>query len=103
VVRAVAFVPGWSASWTPSSGPPRPLAVRRLGVVQVVRAPAGRGVVTWRYIAPGLFAGELLSLASAALITSIVVAAALGNRKQRSGTRRVRRERRRVRPGHSFS
>ena len=103
VVRAVAFVPGWSASWTPSSGPPRPLAVHRLGVVQVVRAPAGRGVVTWRYVAPGLFAGELLSLASAALITSIVVAAALGNRKQRSGTRRVRRERRRVRPGHSFS
>ena len=103
VVRTVAFVPGWSASWTPSSGPPRPLAVHRLGVVQVVRAPAGRGVVTWRYVAPGLFAGELLSLASAALITSIVVAAALGNRKQRSGTRRVRRERRRVRPGHSFS
>ncbi len=103
VVRAVASAPGWSASWSASSGPPRPLAVRRLGVVQLVRAPAGRGVITWRYVAPGLLAGELLSAAAAALVTSLVVAAALVTRARGSGRRRTRRERRRAPPGHSLS
>ena len=109
VVRAVASVPGWTASWTASSGPPRPLAVRGLGVVQVVSVPAGRGVVTWRYAAPSLFAGELLSIASLALVAAAIVVAApwcrlwpSGPRRsglRRSGLRRVHRAPR----THSFS
>ena len=93
VVRAVAAIPGWIASWTPASGPPRRLAVHRLGAVQVVRAPAGRGVVTWRYVAPSLLAGELSSVASVAVVAAIVVAAAVTDRRRRRGAARARRER----------
>ena len=58
VVRAVASIPGWSATWTPSGETAvRPLAVFRSGVVQAVDVPAGRGIVTWRYSPPGLLAG----------------------------------------------
>ena len=109
VVRAVASVPGWTASWAASSGPPRPLAVRSLGVVQFVSVPAGRGVVTWRYAAPSLFAGELLSIASLALVAAAIVVAAPWCRlwpsgprpsgPRRSGLRRVHRAPR----THSFS
>ena len=87
VVRAVAWIPGWTASWTPSSGPPRPLAVHRLGAVQVVRVPAGRGVVTWHYVAPSLLPGELLSAASVAVVAVLLVAAAAGERGRRARPR----------------
>jgi hypothetical protein len=90
VVRADAAVPGWSASWTPTPSrgapPPAPkaLTVRRLGVVQVVRVPAGRGVLTWRYRAPGLLAGELASAASVALVLVLFVVAARRGRVSRT-------------------
>lgn len=99
VVRAVASVPGWTASWAASSGPPRPLAVRSLGVVQVVSVPAGRGVITWRYAAPSLFAGELLCIASLALIAAAIVVAAAWDRVRLSDPRRVQP----APPAHSFS
>ncbi|HTX63886.1 MAG TPA: hypothetical protein VMD28_09615, partial [Acidimicrobiales bacterium] len=81
VVRAVAAIPGWVASWTPSSrtgtgsGPTETLPVHRLGVVQVVRVPPGRGVLTWRYAAPGLLAGEVSSSAALALLLALVLLA----------------------------
>lgn len=65
VVRAVAAIPGWTASWQPSPARPgartRRLAVRRRGLVQAVVVPAGRGVLTWSYQAPGFAAGAALS------------------------------------------
>ena len=62
VLRAVAMIPGWTATWTPSTGGAgRPLAVRLSGLVQAVDVPAGQGVVTWYYDAPGVTAGLILS------------------------------------------
>ncbi|HVC15154.1 MAG TPA: hypothetical protein VND62_09890 [Acidimicrobiales bacterium] len=88
VVRAVAALPGWTASWTAAStrgrsAHPRPLTVHRTGVVQSVRAPAGRGVLSWRYTAPGLLLGEVLSMAALAVLVALLVVAS------RYGTRRA--------------
>ncbi len=82
VVRAVAAVPGWTASWTPSpdgkgtagTAGAKLLAVHRLGVVQVVRVPAGRGVLTWRYAAPGLLDGEIVAAVALVLFGALVLA-----------------------------
>lgn len=82
VVRAVAATPGWTATWTPTSaggkatGPAEPLTVHRLSVVQLVRAPPGRGVVTWRYVPPGFLLGEVLSLGSLVVVAALLLAAA---------------------------
>jgi hypothetical protein len=84
VVRAVADIPGWSATWTPAGTAGARhrihLAVRRDGVVQLVRVPAGRGTLAWDYRAPDLLAGAvssvvalacLLGLAAVALVTTL--------------------------------
>ena len=94
VVRAVAAIPGWSASWTPFAGDRRAtvattLEVRRLGVVQVVRVPPGRGLLTWRYVAPGLLAGETISVVALALVLALVVAAVVTRLGLRSRRRRA--------------
>ena len=68
LVRAVAAIPGWSATWQPKHGRPVTLPVRRDGLVQVVDVPPGAGVVTWTYVAPGFRAGLAPSIAAAALI-----------------------------------
>jgi len=84
VVRAVAAVPGWTATWHPlhgSAGSDRSLVVHRLGPVQVVRVPAGRGIVTWRYVAPGLLAGELVSAAALLVLLALLALAALPRRR----------------------
>ncbi|MGH9101324.1 MAG: hypothetical protein ACRDV8_13985, partial [Acidimicrobiales bacterium] len=78
VVRAVAAEPGWTAWWAPSStgagaAGPSELALRRSGVVQMVRVPAGQGVLTWRYTAPGLLLGATLSAVALALLAVLVV------------------------------
>ena len=62
VVRSVTLIPGWSATWHPDRGPTRPLTVKRYGLVQSVVVPAGRGVVTWTYNAPGVTCGIALTL-----------------------------------------
>ena len=54
VVRSVAAIPGWTATWQPRQGPARALAVQRDGLVQAVDVPPGLGVVTWRYTPPRL-------------------------------------------------
>lgn len=105
VVRSVAYMPGWYATWkplradeparharrvrggeqrpragaasesTPSSGAPSSgtpsrsrsggatikLAVREHGLVQAVTVPAGEGILTWHYAAPGLRSAEILA------------------------------------------
>jgi uncharacterized membrane protein YfhO len=75
VIRAVAAIPGWSATWQPQRGPAVTLAVRRVGLVQAVAVPAGPGVLTWSYTPPGFSLGLLVSLASAAAIVIIAAAA----------------------------
>jgi hypothetical protein len=68
VVRAVAYIPGWGATWHPVAGGSVTLAVHRAGVVQAVDVPPGRGVVTWNYLPPRFTLGLVLSLAAAGLI-----------------------------------
>ena len=68
VVRSVAAIPGWSASWQPRQGPATTLTVQRDGVVQAVDVPPGLGVLTWSYTPPRFLAGLSLSLAATALV-----------------------------------
>ncbi len=72
VVRAVAYIPGWGATWHPVAGGSVTLAVHRAGVVQAVDVPPGRGVVTWSYVPPRFTLGLVLSLAAAGLILILV-------------------------------
>ncbi len=76
ITRAVADIPGWTATWRPATGPAEQLAVRRAGVVQAVDVPAGQGVLTWTYLPPRLVAGLALSL------MSVVVIAAMGTSRR---------------------
>jgi len=75
VVRSVAAIPGWTASWQPQQGPAAALAVQRDGLVQAVDVPPGLGVVTWRYTPPYFPAGLVLSLAATILVLLFFLAA----------------------------
>jgi len=68
LVRAVAAIPGWSATWQPADGQPVALPVRRAGLVQAVDVPPGAGVVSWNYVPPGFTAGLAPSIAAAVII-----------------------------------
>lgn len=68
VIRSVAATAGWSATWHPRRGADAALAVRRVGLVQAVDVPAGRGVLTWNYLPPGFRAGSALSLAATLIL-----------------------------------
>jgi hypothetical protein len=75
LVRSVAAIPGWTATWQPRQGPARALAVQRDGLVQAVDVPPGLGVVTWRYTPPDFAAGLVLSLAATVLVLLFFLAA----------------------------
>ena len=77
VVRSVAAIPGWSATWQPRHGTATTLTVQRDGIVQAVEVPPGRGVLTWSYTPPRLPVGIALSLAATALVFLLFLAAAL--------------------------
>jgi len=84
VVRAVSDIPGWRATWRDSSGVSRALPVRARGVVQAVDVPAGRGVLSFFYDAPGVALGVILTLAGLALLGAVPLAAlAVGTRRRR--------------------
>ncbi len=83
VIRAVAAIPGWSASWQPRHGPAVALAVQRDGLVQAVDVPPGLGLVTWSYTPPGFPAGLALSLAAALVVLFFL---AVGAPVRRSGS-----------------
>ncbi len=91
VTRAVAYIPGWSATWTPTTGPARQLAVQRTGLIQTVDVPAGSGVVTWAYKPPGLSAGLALSLAAAVVLAVLAVLSAARWLRRRRGSPRSAR------------
>jgi hypothetical protein len=83
VIRSVAAIAGWSATWHPQHGPPVTLAVARAGLVQAVDVPPGRGVVTWRYQPPWFPAGFALSLAAALILVLLTGYATYGQRPGR--------------------
>jgi hypothetical protein len=75
LVRSVAFEPGSTATLTPSGGGAvRLLAARRLGLIQAVRIPAGKFVVTWSYAPRSVEIGVWLSFGSVivAMLLSVV-------------------------------
>ncbi len=87
VVRSVAAIDGWSATWQPRHGRTVALAVQRDGLVQAVDVPPGLGVVSWSYTPPGFPAGLALSLAAAALVAALFFVAHRGRiRAGRSGS-----------------
>ena len=92
VVRSVAAIPGWSATWRPDgAGRAEPLAVQRLGLVQAVDVPAGQGVLTWQYAAPGLETGAWCALAGGGLLVVVLGALWLAGADPRWGRGRTRR------------
>jgi hypothetical protein len=73
LVRSVAAIPGWSATWDPRSGPAVPLAIHRDGLIQAVDVPAGQGVVTWSYTPPWFMPGATLSLCAICFIVFLLI------------------------------
>lgn len=62
VVRSVADIPGWSATWAPAgSKRTQTLPVVRHGLVQAVAVPSGTGTLRWRYHPPGVTVGLVLT------------------------------------------
>jgi hypothetical protein len=68
VVRSVAAIPGWTATWRPATGHPVTLPVRADGVTQAVDVPPGTGTLTWHYAPPHLVAGLGISLTAVAVL-----------------------------------
>jgi hypothetical protein len=83
VVRSVAAISGWSATWHPRQGPPTALTVQVQGLVQAVDVPPGAGVLTWSYAPPGFRVGLALSLVAAALVGAFFVLAWLARRTRK--------------------
>ncbi|HTZ25032.1 MAG TPA: hypothetical protein VMC83_13665 [Streptosporangiaceae bacterium] len=75
VVRSVAAIPGWTATWHPVDGTPAKLDVSQFGLVQAVDVPAGQGVLTWSYVSPGFRAGLVLSAVAAVALLALLAAA----------------------------
>ena len=80
VVRSVAAIDGWSATWQPRHGPATALAVRADGLVQAVDVPPGLGVLTFRYAPPRFAAGLALSLLAGVLVVGFFVVGLLARR-----------------------
>jgi hypothetical protein len=91
VVRAVAAIPGWHATWRPSSGRSRPVPIARVGLVQAVDVPAGTGVVSWTYDPPGWTPGWILSSVSLVVLISLCASAAILRRRTNVPAPRSRR------------
>jgi hypothetical protein len=75
VVRSVAAIPGWTATWHPVDGTPTKLDVGRSGLVQVVDVPAGQGILTWSYVSPGFRVGLVLSAVAALMLLALLATA----------------------------
>jgi hypothetical protein len=74
VVRAVAWIPGWTATWRASGTTgARPLVVARSGLVQAVTVPAGRGTITWSYVPPGERLGLGISAGGLVVVAGLAI------------------------------
>jgi hypothetical protein len=73
VVRSMASIPGWTATWHPASGGPAiDLTVRPLGVVQSVTVPPGSGTLSWSYQPKGAWVGLGLSGAGTVALLGVL-------------------------------
>jgi len=58
VLRSVAAISGWKATWQPGgSAATKSLPVHRDGLIQAVHVPAGRGTLRWSYQPEGWHSG----------------------------------------------
>ena len=90
VVRSMASIPGWTATWQPSSGGPAiDLPVRPVGVVQGVTVPPGSGTLSWSYQPKGAWLGLGLTVAGTLALLSLLAVSV--RRRSRSVRRRSRR------------
>jgi hypothetical protein len=80
VVRAVAAISGWRATWHAQDGQATALTVQQDGLVQAVDVPPGLGVITWSYTSPGFRVGFALSLAAGVLVCVFLAGALLARR-----------------------
>jgi hypothetical protein len=88
VIRSVAATAGWTAAWHPRGGGTITLPVRRVGLVQSVDVPPGRGIVTWSYTPPSFTVGFALSAGATVIILGLAIAvAASRSRRRRPGPR----------------
>ena len=83
VVRSVAAIPGWTATWDPRHGTAVTLAIAVDGLVQAVKVPPGVGTLTFTYSPPGFTAGFALSLAALVILTALLLAPAWSRRRHR--------------------
>jgi hypothetical protein len=98
VIRSMASIPGWTATWQPSSGGQAiDLPVRSVGVVQAVTVPPGSGTLSWSYQPKGAWLGLGLSAAGTLVLLSLL--AVSPRRRSRSVQRRPRSVRRLARGG----
>ena len=75
VVRSVAAIPGWKATWQGASDSPAlVLPVGAVGIVQGVRVPPGTGTLTWSYQPDGAWVGLWLSVAGTAALLGLLAA-----------------------------
>jgi hypothetical protein len=81
LVRSVAAIPGWSATWQPVNGRATQLPVQADGLVQAVDVPPGQGTVTWRYSSPRFAGGLALTIMAALLVIALAVAGARVSRR----------------------
>jgi hypothetical protein len=75
IVRSVAAIPGWTATWKPQHGQATALPVQRDGLVQAVNVPPGRGLLSWNYVSPRFPAGLALSLVAVVFLIALLVGA----------------------------
>jgi uncharacterized membrane protein YfhO len=89
----MASIPGWTATWQPSSGGQAiDLPVRSVGIVQGVTVPPGSGTLSWSYQPKGAWLGLGLSVVgTAALLSLLAVSVRRRRRRSRSVRRRSRR------------
>jgi hypothetical protein len=85
VVRSVAWDPGWTATVSVNSGPPRGVPVTSVGLVQQVQVPAGHDRIEFRYRPPHLVVASVLSLGACAVLAALGCAWALRRRREARG------------------
>ncbi len=84
VVRSVAAIPGWTATWHPANGHLVALPVRADGVVQAVDVPPGTGTLSWHYAPPRLTPGLGISV-TALVVLLLLSGVAITRSRDRAG------------------
>ena len=85
VIRSVAWDGGWTASVSVNGGKAENLPVGSVDLVQQVRIPAGRDVVTFRYRPPHLLVASVLSLGASAFLLVLLAAWIVRRRRPTGG------------------